>query len=87
MRRDNSVATQTRLGQNSTRVTSTRNVNESSRAQLNSSSTHIISSPNFHGDVLHFDKRYSLEDKVQSSLGCIIRDSNGITSYTYQISF
>ena len=36
MRRDNSRATRSRLGQNSTRVSSTRNVNESSRATRNS---------------------------------------------------
>ena len=36
MRPDNSRATRTRLGQNSTRVSSTRNVNESSRATRNS---------------------------------------------------
>ena len=36
MRRDNSRATRTQLGQNSTRVSSTRNVNESSRATGNS---------------------------------------------------
>ena len=36
MKRDNSRATRTRLDQNSTRVSSTRNVNESSRATRNS---------------------------------------------------
>ena len=36
MTRDNSRATRTRLGQNSTRVSSTQNVNESSRATRNS---------------------------------------------------
>ena len=36
MKRDNSRATRTRLGQNSTRVSSTQNVNESSRATRNS---------------------------------------------------
>ena len=36
MRRDNSRATRTQLGQNLTRVSSTRNVNESSRATRNS---------------------------------------------------
>ena len=36
MRRDNLRATRTRLGQNSTRVSSTRNVNESNRPTRNS---------------------------------------------------
>ena len=41
MKRDNSRATRTRLDQNST-----RNVNNSNQAQLNSNSTRIISTPN-----------------------------------------
>ena len=70
MKRDNSRATRTRLDQNSIRVSSTRNVNDLTRAQLKSNSTRIISTlvrfPHEKARVVFYFEKPFLENSLES---------------------